>query len=104
MCKSHTVEALNKLSLEVLNEITKSVKQQEITKTQPCIEIIFLWQKTLVEAGTKSLLSLITHDNSAPKLTFLISYICMKRGCQEKRIPISTKMIRKTSESSLINT
>ena len=30
LCKSHTVEALDKSSLEVLNEIEKSVKQHEI--------------------------------------------------------------------------
>ena len=32
LCKSHTVEALDKSSLEVLNEIEKSVKQQEYLK------------------------------------------------------------------------
>ena len=30
LCKTYTVEALDKSSLEVLNEIAKSVKQQEI--------------------------------------------------------------------------
>ena len=32
LCKSHTVEALDKSSSEVLNEIEKSVKQQEYLK------------------------------------------------------------------------
>ena len=39
LCKSHIVEALDKSSLEVLNEIENSVKQQEIfEKINPALK------------------------------------------------------------------
>ena len=66
LCKSHTVEALDKSSLEVLNEIEKSVKQQEIfEKINPALKSFFRGKKALVETEIKALLSLITNDKSA---------------------------------------
>ena len=66
LCKSHTAQALDKSTLEVLNEIDKSVKQQEIfEKINPALKSFFRGKKALVEAGIEALLSLITHDKSA---------------------------------------
>ena len=66
LCKSHTAQALDKSTLEVLNEIEKSVKQQEIfEKINPVLKSFFRGKKALVEAGIEALLSLITHDKSA---------------------------------------
>ena len=47
MCKSHNVEALNKSSLEVLNEIEKSVKQTtgDKQKINPALKSIFCGSK-----------------------------------------------------------
>ena len=65
LCKSHPFEALDKSSLQVLNEIEKSVKQQEIfEKINPALKSFFCGKKALVEAGIGALLSLIIHDKS----------------------------------------
>ena len=83
LCKSHTVEALDKSSLEVLNEIEKSVKQQEIfEKINPALKSFFRGKKSLVEAGTEALLSLITHDKSAKPCSQadLFDFICEREG------------------------
>ena len=83
LCKSHTVEALDKSSLEVLNEIEKSVKQQEIfEKINPALKSFFHDKKALVEAGTETLLSLITHDKSAKSCpqADLFDFTCEREG------------------------
>ena len=65
LCKSHTVEALDKSNLEVLAKIEKSVKQQEVfEQINPSLKSFFRGKKALVEAGIEALLSLITHDKS----------------------------------------
>ena len=62
----HILLHLDKSTLEVLNEIEKSVKQQEIfEKINPALKSFFHGKKALVEAGIEALLSLITHDKSA---------------------------------------
>ena len=66
LCKSRPVEALDKSSLEVLNEIEKSAKHQEIFgKINPALKLFFRGKKALVKAEIEALLSLITHDKSA---------------------------------------
>ena len=49
-----------------MNEIEKSVKQQEIfEKINPALKSFFRGKKALVEAGIGALLSLIIYDKSA---------------------------------------
>ena len=65
LCKSHTVEALDRPNFEVLSKIEKSVKQQDVLEQiNPSLKSIFRGKKALVEAGIEALLSLITHDKS----------------------------------------
>ena len=49
LCKSHTVEALDKSNLEVLAKIEKSVKQQEVFKqiNQSLLKIVFPWKESI---------------------------------------------------------
>ena len=87
LCKTYTVEALDKSSFEVLNEIAKSVKQQEIFETiHPALKSFFCGKTALVESGIEALLSLITLIsllNPAPKLTFFISYVKERVSAKE---------------------
>ena len=63
--QSHTVEALDRSNLNVLPEVEKSVKQQEIFEgNSPTIKSFFHEKGALAEAGTEVLLNLITHDKS----------------------------------------
>ena len=63
--QSHTVKALDRSNLNVLPEVEKSVKQQEIFEgISPSIKSFFHGKGALGEAGMEVLLNLITHDKS----------------------------------------
>ena len=88
LCKSHTVEAFDKSNLQVLANIEKSVKQQQIFESiNPALRSFFRGKTALVEAGIEALLSLITHDKSARSCSQadLFDFICEREG-QTKRI------------------
>lgn len=87
LCKSHTVEALDKSNLEVLADIEKSVKQQEILeKINPALRSFFRGKKAIVEAGIEALLSLITHDKSAKSCSQadMFEHICEREGVNKR--------------------
>ena len=65
LCKSQTVEALDRSNLEVLSKTEKSVNQQDVLdQIIPSLKSFFRGKKALVKAGIEDLLSLITHDKS----------------------------------------
>ena len=71
-----------------MNEVEKSVKQQEIfEKINPALKLFFRCKKALVEAGIEALLSLITHDKSAKfcSQADLFDFIC-EREAVSKRV------------------
>ena len=83
LCKSHTVEALDRSSLDVLYEIEKTVKQREILEgINPSLKSFFRGKKTTVEAGIEALLALVTHDKSgkSTSLANLFYHICERDG------------------------
>lgn len=88
LCKSHTVEALDRSNLDVLNEVEKNVKQQDILeRINPRLKSFFRGKKATVEAGIEAILKLITHNKSANSCSQadLFESICEREG-QVKRI------------------
>ena len=66
LCKSHTVEAIDKACLKVLSSIEKEVKQQEIFESiNPALKSFFRGKMAVVEAGIEAILKLVTHQKSA---------------------------------------
>ena len=95
LCKSHTVEALDRSNLNMLAEVKKSVKQQEIFEgINPSIRFFFPGKSALVEAGIEALLNLITHDKSGRSCSQadLFDHICEREGIT-KSIFIPTKAV-----------
>ena len=87
LCKSHTVEALDKSSLDVLARVEKSVKQQEILeKINPALRSFFRDKKAIAEAGIEALLSLFTLDKSAKSCSQadLFEFICEREGVSKR--------------------
>ena len=65
LCKSHTVEALDRSNLHVLSSIEKKVDQQtEFEKINPALKSFFRGKTALVEAGIEAMLTLITHKSA----------------------------------------
>ena len=69
LCKNHTAEALDHSNLNVLAEVKKSVKKQEI-----------------VEAGIEALLNLKAHDKSGRSCSQadLFDHICEREGTTKR--------------------
>ena len=81
LCKSHTVEALDRSNLEVLSKTEKSVKQQDVLEQiNPPMKTFFRGKKALIEAGIEALLSLITLGTSGKSSSQadLFDHICEK--------------------------
>ena len=81
--KSHIVEELDCSNLNVLAEVEKSVKQQEIFESiNPSIKSFFCGKSPLVEAGIETLLNLITYDKSGIlcSQSDLFDHICEREG------------------------
>ena len=79
LCKSHTVEVLDRSNLSVLYDIEKQVQQREILEgINPSLKSFFRGKKTKIEAGIEALLSLISHDKSgkSSSLSDLFDHIC----------------------------
>ena len=87
LCKSPTMEALDKSNLEVLSGIEKTVRQQEIFESiNPALRSFFRGKKALVEAGIEAILTLITHDKSGKSCSQadLFYYICEREGMSKR--------------------
>ena len=83
LCKIHTAEALDHSNLNVLAEVEKSVKQQEIFEgINPSIKSFFRRKSALVEA----LLNLIIHDKSGRSCSQadLFDHICEQEGIPKR--------------------
>ena len=66
ICKSHTVEALDKSNIEILSKIEKKVKQRELFEhINPALKASFRGRKANVEAAMEALIPLVTQDKSA---------------------------------------
>lgn len=82
LCKSHTVEDLDRSNLEVLSQIEKDVNQGEILEQiNPRLKSFFRG-KSVVEAGIDALLKLVTHNKSANSCSQadLFDRICEREG------------------------
>ena len=87
LCKSHTVEAIDRSSLQVLSTIEKRVNQQQIFESiNPALRSFFRGKKALVEAGIEALLTLITHDKSGKSCSQadLFDHICEREGVNKR--------------------
>jgi hypothetical protein len=88
LCKSHTVEALDRSNLDVLSQIEKDVKQQDILeRINPRLKSFFRGKSAVVEAGIDAILKLVTHNKSANSCSQadLFECICEREG-EVKRI------------------
>ena len=86
LCKSHTVEALDRSNLKVLAGIEKSVDQQKTLEgINPALKSFFRGKTATVEAGIDALLSLITHKsaNSCSQAD-MFEYICEREGVTKR--------------------
>ena len=87
LCKSHTVEALDRSSLQVLAKIEKNVSQQETMEgINHTLTAFFRGKAAVVEAGIDALISLITHNKSANSCSQsdLFEYICEREGVAKR--------------------
>ena len=66
LCKSHTVEGLDRSNIQVLSEVEHIVKLREkLEAVNPAIKRFTRGEKSIVVAGIKSILNLISHAKSA---------------------------------------
>ena len=87
LCKSHTVEALDRSNLKVLAGIEDSVNQRHIYGSiNPGLKSFFRGKVATVEAGIEALLSLITHDKSGKSSSQAdtFDYICEREGVTQR--------------------
>jgi len=83
LCKSHTVEALDRSNLEVLYKIEKSAKQCETFEgINPALKSFFGGKRIVVESGIEALITLVSHDKSGKlcSLADMFDYICEREG------------------------
>ena len=82
-CKSHTVEGLDKSNIQALSEIERSVNFREKIEAQnPGIKRFTRGEQSVIIAGIKSILNLISHAKSASltNLAHLFDVICERNG------------------------
>ena len=90
--------------MEVLNEIEKSVKHQEIFgKINPALKLFFRGKKALVKAGIEALLSLITHDKSAKSCSQvdLFDFTSEREGVSKRVFLYQQKRFAKLGKAAL---
>ena len=83
LCKSHTVEAIDKSNLEVLSQVEKDVRQQQILESiNPALKSFFCGKTAVVESGIDVLLKLITHNKSGNSCSQAdqFDHICEREG------------------------
>ena len=65
LCKSHTVENLDKSNSSVLNELEQSMKlRNTLESVNPALKLFFRGKAAVVEAVIYALLKLVTYDKS----------------------------------------
>ena len=104
LCKSRTVEALDRSNLDVLASIEKKVNQQAAFESiNPALRSVFRGKTALVEAGIDALLTLITHNKSANSCSQadLFQHICERENVV-KSLFISAKKICEAWKSGCI--
>ena len=87
LCKSHTVEALDRSSLQVLAKVEKNVSLQATMEgINPALKSFFRGKAAVVEAGIDALIALITHNKSATSCSQadLFEYICEREGVTKR--------------------
>ena len=87
-----------------MNEIEKSVKQQEIfEKINPALKSFFCGKKALVEAGIGALLSLIIYDKSAKSCSRadLFDFICEREDVSKRVFLYKERQFAKLGKASL---
>ena len=87
LCKSHTVEALDRSNLEVLSKVEKNVNQQgTLESINQALKSFFRGKTALVEAGIVALLPLITHNKSTNSCSQadLFEHICEREGVTKR--------------------
>lgn len=87
LCKSHTVEGLDRASLKVLTnylEVPLNLRQ-ELEKSNPSLRSFFR-NTTIVQAGITALLKIVTPDNSANSCSLSIPFekLCIEHGWDRK--------------------
>ena len=83
LCKSHTVEGLDRSNLAVLAEIERTIKLREkMEAVTPGIKSFTQGGSSIVECGMKSILNLISHAKSASptNISHLFDVICEREG------------------------
>ena len=83
LCKSHTVEALDKSNLKVLADIEQKVDLRNLLESiNPALKSFFRGKTSVVEAGIEAILNLVTHDKSAKSSSQanLFEFICEREG------------------------
>ena len=96
LCKSHTMEKLEKSNLSVLNELEQSMKlRNTLASINPALKTFFRGKAAVVEAGIYALLKLVTYDKSANScsLTDEFDYIVEREGKVETDVPLSSMQI-----------
>ena len=83
LCKSHTVEGLDRSNIQVLAEVERAVQLREkIEAVNPAIKRFTRGDKSVVITGIKSVLNLVSHEKSASptNLAHLFDAICEREG------------------------
>ena len=83
LCKSHTVEGLDRSNIKVLSEVEITVKLREkIEAVNPGIKIFIRGEQSIIIAGIKSILNLVSHAKSASptNLAHQFDVICEREG------------------------
>ena len=83
LCKSHTVEKLDKSNLKVLGTLEKQIKMREkFESVNPALKSFFRGRDAIVEAGIHALLKVVTYDKSANSCSLAdeFDYITEREG------------------------
>ena len=78
LCKSHTMEKLDKSNLSVLNELEQSMKIRNLLESvNPALKPFFRGKAAVVEAGIYALLIIVTYDKSANSCSLADEFDCI---------------------------
>ena len=78
LCKSHTMEKLDKSNLSVLNELEQSMKiRNTLESVNPALKPIFRGKAAVVEAGIYALLIIVAYDKSANSRSLADEFDCI---------------------------
>ena len=106
LCKSHTVEALDRSNLKVLSMIEKKVNQRAIFENiNPGLKSFFRGKTALVEAGIESILNLVTHDKSAKSCSKadLFDHICEREEVVKRMFLYQQRRFAKVGKAAALS-